>query len=175
MGTVLAATSAGGLPLGINVGLLIAQIINFSILWYILRRFAFPILFKTLDQRTTTIREGIENAERARTDLAKSQQQGDVIILEAQRQSQKIIADGTAAGERVRAQIEAEAHVRASEIAKQAQQRIAQEEAQSRNALRQQVADLAIDAAGRVIGESLDGPKQRRLVNEFIAAQPEVK
>ena len=167
------AADSSTLPFGINVGLLIAQFLNFAILWFVLSRFAFPVILRTLDQRAATIREGVENAERARTDLSKAQHQADGIIQEAQRKSQQIIADGTTAGERVRAQIEDEARARAGEIAKQAQQRIVQEEAQARNALRVQVADLAINAASRVVGESMDGPRQRRLVDEFIASQPE--
>ncbi|HKD75777.1 MAG TPA: F0F1 ATP synthase subunit B [Ktedonobacterales bacterium] len=157
------------LPLGINPWLLLAQIVNFGILYWILSRFVFPSLMKTMDDRATTIRQGVENANNAKLALNQANQQADGIIQEARHQSQQIIAEGTTAGERVRAQIEEEARARADEIARQAQQRIAQEEAQARNALRQQVADLAISAAGYVVGESLDGPKQRRLVEEFIA------
>jgi len=171
--TMVGVLAADGLPLGLNPLLLGAQIINFLVLWFILSRFVFPIIFKTLDERTTTIREGIENAERARNELANAQQQADTIIQAAQTRSQQIIAEGTANGERVRAKIEEDAHTRADEIARQGQQRIRQEEAQAKNQLRQQVANLAIDAAGRVIGESLDGPRQRKLVEDFVAQSPE--
>jgi F-type H+-transporting ATPase subunit b len=157
------------LPLGINPGLLIAQIVNFGILFFILARFAFPVLMKTLDQRAATIREGVENAERAKAELAQAQQRSDGIIQAAQQRSQQIIADAAVAGERVRAQYEVEAKARADEIAQQNRQRMAQEEAQARTALRQQTADLAIQAASAVVGKSLDNDDQRRLVNQFIA------
>jgi F-type H+-transporting ATPase subunit b len=157
------------LPLGINPWLLLAQVINFGILYWILSKYVFPAIMKTLDARAATIRQGVENADRAKKDLEQANQQAQGIIQDAQRKSQQIIADGTTAGERVRAQIEAEAHGRADEIARQAQQRIAQETAQAKNALRQEVVDLAITAAGAVVGESMDAPKQRRLVDEFIA------
>jgi len=157
------------LPLGINPGLLLAQLVNFGILYFILARFAFPALRKTLDERSATIRQGIENAEHAKTALAQAQQQADGIIHAAQQRSQQIIADATTAGERVRAQIEAEAKARAEEIAAQNQRRIAQEEAQAQNALRQRTADLAIQAASAVVGRSLDNNDQRRLVEQFLA------
>ncbi len=157
------------LPLGINPGLLLAQFVNFGILYFILARFAFPALRKTLDARTATIREGIENAERAKTELAQAQQRSDSIILAAQQRGQQIINDAATAAERVKAQIEAEAKARAEEIAAQNRQRMAQEEAQAQNALREQTADLAIRAASAVVGKSLDGADQRRLVNQFIA------
>lgn len=157
------------LPLGINPYLLVAQIVNFLVLYWILNRFAFPALRKTLDERTATIREGVENAERARTDLKNAQKQADAIILQAQQRGQQIIVEATTAGERVRAQIEDDAKRRADEIAQQNRVRMQQEENQARAALRGQIADLAISAASRVIGESLDGPRQRRLVDEFVA------
>src|SRR6185437_5068277 len=105
------------LPLGINPGLLAAQLVNFGILYFILARFAFPALRKTLDERSNTIRVGIENAERAKSDLANARKQADGIILEAQQRGQQIVADATTAGERVRVQLEAEAKARADEIA----------------------------------------------------------
>ncbi len=159
----------GELPLGLNIGLLAAQIINFLILWFVLSRFVFPALFKTLDARTATIREGIANAEEAKQAVSKANEQAQGIIQQAQQRGQQIIADATTTGERLRVQYENEAKTRAGEVADQNRRRMAQEEAQARNALRQQVADLAISAAGRVVGESLDGPRQRRLVDEFIA------
>ncbi len=156
------------LPLGINPWLLGAQLLNFGILYFILAKFAFPALYKTLDQRAATIRQGVENSERAKTELAKAQQQADGIIQAAQQRSQQIIADAGTAGERVRAQIEAEAKARAAEIAEQNRRRMAQEEAQAQNALRQQTADLAIQAASVVVGRSLDNSDQRRLVEQFL-------
>jgi F-type H+-transporting ATPase subunit b len=163
------ATVLADLPLGLNPLLFLAQLVNFGILYYILNRFAFPALRKTLDARTATIREGIANAEEAKQSLARANEQAQGIIQQAQQRGQQIIADATTNGERLRVQFENEAKARAVEVAEQNRRRMAQEEAQARNALRQQVADLAISAAGRVVGESLDGPRQRRLVDEFIA------
>lgn len=168
------AIADSSLPLGINPLLLLAQLINFGILFYILNRFAFPALLKTLDERSATIRKGVEDAARAEAELQQAQQQGEAILTEKRQQGQQAIADAMAAAERVRVQLEAEAKAQANDILVQAQQRIRQEEAASRNALRQQVADLAINAASTVVGESLDGPKQRRLVEEFIT-KSEVK
>ncbi len=162
----LGATST--LPLGINPLLLLAQIINFGILFYVLQRFAFPALFKTLDERAATIRKGVEDAASAKLELERAEQQREAIITEARQKGLQAINEASAAADRVRAQMEAEARVHADEIIQQAQQRIRQEEAATRLALRQQVADLAINAASTVVGESLDGTRQRRIVEEFI-------
>lgn len=157
------------LPLGINPGLFLTQLVNFGLLYFILARYAFPALFKTLDQRAATIRDGIENAKQAEMDRARAKQQGEQIVLESRQHGQQIIAQASAAADRLRAQAEVEARARAEEIAEQGRRRMAQEEAQARTALRQQTVDLAIQAAGAVVGKSLEGPDQRRLVEEFIA------
>ncbi len=173
-GVLAAATSE--LPLGINPLLLLAQIFNFLVLWYILNRWVFPALFRTLDDRAKTISEGVEKADRAKSELDQAKQKSDSMIQDAQRKGQQILNEVTVNAEKLRVKLEDDAHASANRILQQEQLRIQQLEAQTRNSLMQDVADLAINAATQVIGESLDGPKQRKLVQEFLSqSSPEVK
>jgi F-type H+-transporting ATPase subunit b len=160
------ATSGASAPLGINIGLLLAQIFNFLLLWFILSKFVFPALMRTLDERSAKIAEGIDNAKRAEQELKDADKESARIIQEARLQSQQIISDGSVAAERIRSQLETEARAKADEIVQQGRLRLQQEESQTRNALRQEIATLAISAASQVIGESLDSAKQHRIVAE---------
>jgi F-type H+-transporting ATPase subunit b len=164
-----AAQAADELPLGINILNLIAQIFVFLIVLFVLARWVFPIFTKTLDNRARVIQEGVENTERSRRELAEAQRRIEGILEEARQQSQQTLSQATQAGERLRAEIEQEAQQRGREIVAQAEKRIEQEIAQARAELRSQVADLAIAAAERVIGSSLDSATNRRLVNDFVA------
>lgn len=155
--------------MGINVIAFVSQVIVFLILLIVLGIFVYPALIKTLDKRALTIREGVENAERARQELAKAEQRVEALLEQTRRDAQDSLAKATQAGERLRAEIEQSAHERAREILAQADKRIEQEIAQAKSELSQQVADLAIMAAERVIGTSLDSQANRRLVNEFVA------
>ena len=155
--------------LGINAWFLVSQIVSFLILYYILRRWVFPAIMKTLDKRASVIREGVENAETARQKLAEAEKQAALILDQARKEAQQTLAQATQAAENVRAEIEQEAHSRANAIVEQAQVRIQQETAQARAQLRTQVANLAILAAGQVVQASLDDAGHRRLVDEFVA------
>ena len=160
---------ADQLPLGINVGNLIAQVFTFIILLVVLGKYVFPLLLKTMDQRAATIREGVENAEKSRRELAEAQQRVEALLEQARRDAQASIARATASAEQVRVGIEQDAQKRAQDILTQAERRIQQEVAQARVQLRQEVADLAIQAAEHVVGKSMDQTTSRRLVSEFVA------
>ncbi len=157
------------LPLGINISALIAQVITFFILLLVLGKWAFPALYKILDEREATIRSGVENAERARREVNEAQKRVEAMLEQARVEAQSITTRANQAGERVRAQIEAEAHERSNQMVEQAKRRIRQEFERARAQLRQEVADLAIQAAEHVVGSSMDQTTSRKLVSEFVA------
>ena len=162
-------------PLGINIGNLVAQIITFLVLLFVLSKYLFPVLLKTLDTRARVIQEGVENTERSRRELAEAEKRIEAMLEEGRREAQRTLAQATQAAEHVRSEIEDQAQARAREILVQAEKRIQQEIAQARSELGKQVADLAILAAERVIGNSLDDSTNRRLVNEFVAQSRELQ
>jgi F-type H+-transporting ATPase subunit b len=159
--------------LGINIWMFLSQLVSFAVLFIVLARWGFPALTRTLDKRAQTIREGVENAEKARQQLAEAEKRIAGMMEEARLESQRTLEQALKAGAHVRAEIETEARARAQQTVEQAQTRIQQEVAQARTELRQEVADLAILAAERVIGGSLDNATNRRLVNEFVALSRE--
>src|SRR5579862_202172 len=140
--------------LGINAAALAAQLIVFGIVLFILWRFVYPALTKTLDQRRENIRVGIENAEKSRRELADAEQRVAAMLDEARQEAQGVIAQATQAAQHVREEIEQQTQERARDIMTQAEKRIQQEITKARADLRQQVADLAILAAGKVVGSS---------------------
>jgi len=101
--------------LGINLFALIAQLVAFFILLFVLWKFAFPPLMKTLDERQNTIREGVQNAERASQQLKDAEKRVEALMNEARLESQKVIASATQAAERLKADIEHQAQQRGRE------------------------------------------------------------
>lgn len=155
--------------LGFNTVMFISQLLSFLVLFFVLSKFVWPIMLRTLDKRALTIREGVENAEKARVELAEAEKRIAAMMEEARQEAQRTMEQAVKAGEHMRTEIEQEARARGRQIIEQAQARIQQEIAQARTELRQQVADLAILAAEQVIGSSLDSATNRRLVDEFVA------
>jgi F-type H+-transporting ATPase subunit b len=154
--------------LGINAVFLAAQIVNFLVLWFLLSRFVFPPVMRMLRERQERIRDGLAEAERARQEAAEARAEFERQLAEERRKSQEAMAQAARTAEEVREKIIAEAREEAAQIKRQARAEIAQEREQMLAELRKQVADLAILAAQRVIGRSLDEEAQRQLVQEFL-------
>ncbi|HVB74336.1 MAG TPA: F0F1 ATP synthase subunit B [Ktedonobacteraceae bacterium] len=155
---------------GINTLAFISQLVSFAIVFLILWRFGFPAIQRTLDKRQNIIREGVENAERAKHDLEEANQRSEQILLEARRQAQETIAQAVRAAERESARIQQEAQVRVHQIEQQQIARIKQEAAQAREELSRLVVNLSISAASKVISKSVDTNDNRRLVEEFVSS-----
>lgn len=158
--------SSGGL--GINAWAFLSQLVSFLIVLYILWRWVLPLFLSTLDKRQAQIREGIENAEKARRDLADATRQAEQIIADARRQAQETIERATRNAEQVSHQIEEEARARAEQISQQQIARVRQEANRARIELSRDVVNLSIEAASKVIGKSVDSKDNRRLVEEFV-------
>lgn len=169
----LAATSSGGSPLdalGINGLAFISQLISFIIVLVLLEKFVLPRILQTLDKRQAIIREGIENAEKARQDLAAATVRAERIITDASRQGQEIIDRATKNAEQIARQIEEEARLRAEQISQQQIARMQQEINRARQELSREVVNLSIDVASKVMSRSMNTKDNRRFVEEFVAA-----
>ena len=153
---------------GINLIAFLSQLFSFGVIFFILWRWGFPVIIKTLNKRQEVIREGVENAERARRELEEATQRAEEVLREARRQSQDIIAQAERAAEREAKRIEEEAYARAKEIEEQQVAHIQQEAARARAELIRLVVNLSINAANKVISKSVDSKDNRRLIEEFV-------
>lgn len=155
--------------LGINGPFLLAQIVNFIILFLLLRRFLFPPLLRMLDQRKQRIAEGLAAADIARKE-AEAERARLMAQIEAERkEAQARIAAASAEAERVKAEIVAQAQREAEAIKAKA---IAEAEAERQRILAEahkQIAELTVLATERVVRRGLDETLQRRLIEDFLA------
>jgi len=155
---------------GINTLAFISQLISFGVVFLILWRWGFPAIQRTLEKRQAVIREGVENAEKARRDLQEASARVEQILLEARQKAQETIAQATRAAEREANRIQEEAQARLHQMEQQQIARIKQEAAQAREELSRLVVNLTISAASKVISKSVDTKDNRRLVEEFVSA-----
>lgn len=165
--------SSGGL--GINGAFFISQLISFGIVFLILWRWGFPALLKIMDKRQAIIREGIENAEKAKKDLAEANNRAEQILLDARRQAADTIERASKNAQQEANRIIEEAQARAEQVGQQQIARIQQEANRARNELSRQVINLSIEAASKVITKSVDTKDNRRLVEEFIVAADQTR
>ncbi len=155
--------------LGINLGLLVVQIIAFIIVFLTLNAWVYQPMLDMMESRKKKIGQGLEDARVAAEARADAQKDADKIRAEAQAEASKIVRDATeravSAGKDVKAVAEAEA-------AKAREAALAEAEMERNRVLgdlRSQVAALAIAAAQKLVGESLDDKRQHALIDEFFS------
>jgi F-type H+-transporting ATPase subunit b len=154
---------------GVNLIAFLSQLVSFGIVFFILWRWGLPAILSTMEKRQAVIREGIENAEKAKRDLEEATKRADELMLDARRQAQDTIAQAAKAAEGEAKRIREEAHAQAEQISKQQVARIQQEAARARADLNRLVVNLSINAASKVISKSVDSSDNRRLVEEFVS------
>lgn len=154
--------------LGINIGGLLAQIVNVGLLLFLLSRFAFKPIMSMLDQRAERIKDSLEAAERARQDVAASQANIQAQLDAARREGQVIIEHASRAAEQLRQETVDQARREAEALLARAQADFTLEREKAMAELRRQFADLTITAAERVVRQSLDAPAHQRLIEEVL-------
>lgn len=155
--------------LGINLGYLIVQILNFAIMFIILRKWVFVPIANLLERRKAAIAEGLENARVAAEARENAEQDAEKIIAEAQAKANQIVREATERAEQqgreVLAATEAEALKKREEVLAEGER----DKERMLGELRGQVAALAMAATQKLIGASLDQQQQHTLIDEFFS------
>jgi F-type H+-transporting ATPase subunit b len=155
--------------LGINLPLLIGQLVNFTILLIVLRLVAYGPLMKMLDERRERIRESLSAAEEMRTKAAESDRQVHDQIEAARREGQALVAQAQEVAGRIQAEARTQAQADADALVARARGEIRLERDSALADLRKEFADTTIAAAEKVINSSLDRNQHRRLIDEALA------
>ena len=159
--------------LEIEPGLMIWTIVTFVVLLVVLRAVAWKPLLAMLAEREQRIQESLDQAERAKTDAQAAVEENRQAMAKARADAQETVARGREAAERLAQDVRQRAEVQAEQMIEQASRTIQQEKDRAISELRRQVADLAIQAAGKVLDENLDDARNRKLVDEYIDRIPD--
>ena len=170
-----AAEESGGSPLdalGINQGFLIAQIINFLIIFGFLTLILWRPVVRMLDNRNEKIAQGLEDASVAAKARMNAEQEAEKVLADARTEAARILDEARNRGEELAQTIKGEADGEASKILESAREDAAQARDVELAGLRDQVVNISTALASRVIGENLDAGKQQALVNDFFSSIP---
>jgi len=166
----------GGLAdLGINLPTLVAQIINFVILFGLLYLVAYKPIMRMLDARSQKIKEGMEQAELSKEQAAHAEEEIKKQFEDAGREGQERITRATQIGEEIKQKAQAETRQEAEVIINRARAEIQRERDEAIGELRKEFADLTIMAAEKVIDRSLDKEAHRQLINKVLEESAALK
>jgi F-type H+-transporting ATPase subunit b len=154
--------------LGLNVPVLVAQLINFFVLLILLRLFLYRPILEMLDRRSQRIREGLAAAEQSKEQAAEAEQEVARQLDEARRQGQTLVSQAQETSTRIQEEARNQARREAEQLLERARNEIQLERDQAIAELRKEFADLTIAAAEKVIGQSLDRQAHQRLIQEAL-------
>jgi F-type H+-transporting ATPase subunit b len=152
--------------LGIDWRALIMQLISFSIVFFVLWKYAYGPIFAMLQARREKIAESLANAEKIKADVAKTEIERQKILADAGDQANKLIDEARQAAARVRETETQKAISAAEQIVVKAREAATQERAQMLASLKREVGRLVVQTTSTVTGKILTADDQKRLAEE---------
>ena len=154
--------------LKVSPGLAIWTVVSFSLVLFIIYRFAWPIIIGALDERETTLAGSLAQAEKALAEAKQIQADNQTARREAEAQAQQIMREAREAAEALRNEEVDKTREKIQQLQAQAEAEIEQMRENALGSLRAEVADLAISAAEKILSDNLDAPRQRKIVDDFL-------
>ncbi len=151
---------------GVDWPHLIAQTISFCIVCALLYKFAYKRVLAILEERRQLIAESLANAEKIKTELARTEAQRQETMAQANAQATKLIEEARAAAARVQEQETQKAIAAAEQIIAKAREAAAQDHARMLAELKREVGRLVVQTTATVTGKILTSEDQRRLAEE---------
>lgn len=152
----------------IDIQLVLTQILGFVLFVWILSRFAWKPLLANLEARREKIRGEFAEAERRRTEAeqlkAKYEQEMRGIEAQARQKLQEALGEG----QRLAGEIKAQAQTEAQARLQRAEDEVMREREKAKELLKEQVVNLSIRTAEKILRTKIDDPAQRKLAGEFI-------
>jgi F-type H+-transporting ATPase subunit b len=164
--------AAGGLT-DINWVLSVAIVVVFALFALVLTRFGWGPLLHALEEREQGLREAVEGAHKASADAQQLLEKHKEMLREAGREREEIIKSAIAEADALKADLSARARTEADEMIRRAKEQVEREKSRAILELRAQVADLAMEAASKIVVSSLTPEAQKKLVDDYVKSLPE--
>ena len=152
-----------------SFGLFFWQLLIFIFLLLLLKKFAWKPILDSVNERESFIKNAMLEAEKARNEMASIEESNQKVLKEARAEREALLKDARATGAEMIAQSRIDAQTEANKIIAQAQETIRNEKRAAVNELKNQVAQISLEIAEKVIDKELDNKnKQAELVDKFL-------
>jgi F-type H+-transporting ATPase subunit b len=152
----------------VDPGLFIWTIVTFLVLLTLLAKFAWRPLLQSLAAREETIRKSLADAEKARQELERLNQESEAIIRQARVDAEGIVAESRAGAERLRSELRDKARSEAEGIIKNAERQIQLETARALEQIRNEAADISVAIASKLIQKNITKEDNERLIDDAL-------
>jgi F-type H+-transporting ATPase subunit b len=153
---------------GINIYLLVAQIVNFLIILYLLKRFAYKPIMELLEKRRKAIEEGQKNAVRAEKALQEATEKEKEILKKAQNESKKILSDASKQAGEVITEATDAGRKQVDKMITEAKEEIEKARQAGEKELATHVAELALDMLKKSLPSLIDEKEQENVLKKAV-------
>lgn len=168
-GTEGASGGIASSPVVPVLGEFIPMLLAFLVVLFVLNKFAWPMILKTLDKRAEDIEGSLKKAEDAKIEAENVLAEYKAKLADAHKEAAQIVEAGRKAGEAARADVIAKANEDAEAIAKRAHSAADAEKRAAAAELEAKVADFSVEIAGKLIGEKLSPEKDAALIDQYLS------
>jgi len=154
--------------LNINSQELLIQVVGFALLAFLLTKFLIRPINALLEERARTIKSNLDEAEKKRQEMVAMRDEYERRIADIESEARERIQEAVRQAHEARDKLLADARAQAERLLERAREEIAREREKAIISLRDQVADLAVDIAGRIIEKSLDESAHRALIDDIL-------
>jgi len=171
--TIVAAAEGGGSGLlSVDTTLVVTTLVLFVLFASVLGRFAWGPLLRIVEEREQSVRDSVSSAEKAAAEARELLAKHQEMLRSAGREREEILARALKEAEQVRGELVGKARSEAEQVVSRAREQIEREKTQAIGELRAHVADIAVEAASRIVESSLTPQAQKKLVDDYIATLP---
>jgi len=166
----LAAETGGpASPFEVNFGLFFWTWVVFALLFVLLKKYAWPAILRTTEERERAIAAQLAEAERDRAESAKLLEEHKKLLAEARSSAHQLLVDARNAADKERAHALEKTKQEQEELLDRARREIVSERDRAVAELRREAVDLSLAAASKLIGERLDTDTDRKLIERYLA------
>lgn len=152
----------------LDPGLFVWTILTFLLLVFVLAKFAWKPLLKMLQDREDMVRSSLEDAEKAKSELERLNEESEAIMAKARSEAQSILADGKVAAEKVKDDIIAKSKEQANKIREDAGNQIQVEKDKAISEIKKEVVNLTLSVAEKLIQKNLSDADNKSLIEESL-------
>jgi F-type H+-transporting ATPase subunit b len=159
----------GGGLLSVNGGLAFWTVLTFLLLLFLLSKFAWKPILSSLKQREDAIKDSLDQAEKAKDEAKQILAENQNSLAKAEEESKKIIEQSRVFAENLKEQLLKDSKEQAQKLVSDATSEIERKKNAAFDELKNQIADISIQAAEKILKENLDADKNKKLVDKYIS------
>jgi|TARA_B100001094_G_scaffold323631_1_gene374849 F-type H+-transporting ATPase subunit b len=154
------------------IGLMFWTVVIFVLLLILLKKFAWKPILKAVDDRNSSINEALASAEKAKSEMEQLSADNDKILNEARIQRDSIIKEAREIKNKTISDAKNKASIEAEKIISSAKEQIRNEKMKAMTQLKNEIADISIQMAEKIIKSELKDPEsQKKLIEEDLKKQ----